>query len=147
MNPATLLRAVRKARRLSQRELASLAGVRPSTVDRIESGQSTAPSLAVIEKILHACGYRLAITGHEGRPFELDEPHGRLLDRGGRNYPAHLDLIRMDGMRTPWWGWLRIAFYERDPHVPEWIYHLRSGVSWLDPPGKYWPFCPHDDIT
>jgi transcriptional regulator with XRE-family HTH domain len=61
MQPGDLLRAVRRSRRLSQRELAEVAGVRSTTVDRIESGCSNRPSLAVIEQILNATGYQLAV--------------------------------------------------------------------------------------
>ncbi|GHE78229.1 hypothetical protein GCM10017786_04800 [Amycolatopsis deserti] len=54
-----MLAAARARRRLSQRELARLAGVPQSTVATIEAGRRQ-PSVAMLERLLHAAGFRLA---------------------------------------------------------------------------------------
>jgi transcriptional regulator with XRE-family HTH domain len=135
MDPATLFRAVRRARRLSQRELAAVVTVPPSTIDRVESGRTRLPSLRLIEDVLAATGYRLVVVDHFGRPFELDEPHERLRDRGQRQFPAHLDARPLTFV-DPWWGWSRIAFGPWYPNVPPWTYDRRSpnrhDVLWED---------------
>jgi transcriptional regulator with XRE-family HTH domain len=125
---------VRRARRLSQRGLAGAAGIPPTTVDRIESGRTTRPSLRLIEDILAATGYRLVVVDRFGRPFELDEVHGRLRDRSGRQFPAHLEVRRLN-WSDRWWGWSRVAYWPGDD-VPEWTYDRRSpnrfDVLWDD---------------
>src|ERR1700760_4179219 len=87
---ATLLRSVRWARQLSQRELAEVAGVPLSTIERIESGQTSNPGLRTIERILSSTGYQLAIANQHGRLLNLDEDRFRHHDRSGRHLPAHL---------------------------------------------------------
>lgn len=57
------LRTLRRRRLLSQRDLAHLAGVTPSTIYLIESGR-TGPRLAVMRKICEALGVG---------PLEVDE--------------------------------------------------------------------------
>jgi transcriptional regulator with XRE-family HTH domain len=134
VDPALLLRAVRRARTLSQRELAAVAGIPPSTVDRIECGRTAQPSLRLIESILAATGYRFVVVDRFGRPFEVDEVHGRLRDRSGRQFPAHLEARRLNWI-DPWWGWSRVAYWPTDD-VPEWIYYRRHpnryDVRWED---------------
>jgi transcriptional regulator with XRE-family HTH domain len=134
-----LLRAVRRARGLSQRDLAELAGVRRSTIDRIESGQTRAPSLTLVERILRSSGHALVIADHHGRLLELDEEHERLTDHAGRHLPAHLPYFRVEWSRTYWWGWTRVAWSPSDPTVPEWSYYRPGRLRdyfpehwWLD---------------
>jgi transcriptional regulator with XRE-family HTH domain len=135
VDPAILLRAVRRARVLSQRELAQTAGVSASTIDRIESGQTRRPSLRLVEDILAATGYRLVVVDHFGRLFEVDEVHARLRDRSDRRFPAHLEAWPLTAL-DPWWGWSRIAWGPEYPNVPSWVYYRRrryhTGVLWED---------------
>jgi transcriptional regulator with XRE-family HTH domain len=132
-----LLRAVRRARMLSQRELAALAEVRPSTVDRIESGRTPTPSLALVERILRAAGHALVIADEHGRLLELDDERLRLFDRAYRRFPAHLPAQRIQGYPYEWWGWSRIAWQLNDPKVPTWTFYKRGKYfgwkySWTD---------------
>jgi transcriptional regulator with XRE-family HTH domain len=126
-----VLRAVRRARRLSQRELAAVAGVPRSTVDRIEAGR-TEPRLATFEAILKSVGYGLVITNQFGRMLAVDD--GWLRDRGLRCYPAHLEL-RPSGnyFDGGWWGWGRLAWTPDDPKVPEYTFDRRYPDHWNNP--------------
>ena len=58
LDPASLLREVRKRMHLSQRELAKRAGASHSVVARIESGE-TDPRSRTLARILAAAGYEL----------------------------------------------------------------------------------------
>ena len=58
MNPAEVLRQSRHRAGLSQRELATRAGVPQSTVARIEAGQSD-PHLSLFSRLLSSCGQEL----------------------------------------------------------------------------------------
>jgi glycine hydroxymethyltransferase len=95
-----LVRQARRSADLSQRELARRAGVPQSTVGRIESGEARCPRWITMVGLMHAAGCRLTlVTGHEvagtGRLGERD--------RGGRRYPAHLDVRPVTTFGT-WWG-------------------------------------------
>lgn len=57
MSVADSLAVARRMSSLSTREAAILAGVAPSTVTRIESGEMD-PTVGTLEKILAACGWR-----------------------------------------------------------------------------------------
>jgi transcriptional regulator with XRE-family HTH domain len=61
---ARLLRSARHRAGLSQRALASLAGVPQSYVARVESSR-TDPSVTSLARLLHACGVAL-----EGLPVD-----------------------------------------------------------------------------
>ena len=135
MDPADLLRAVRWARRLSQRELAEVAGLPRSTIDRIEARTVRDPGLGTIERILAGAGYRLAIVNELGRRLDLDGDRFCLYDRGGRHLPAHLPSFEVRTMFDPWWGWRRIAFWDKDPRRIDRTYYLRDkrpDGRWLD---------------
>ncbi|MBO4205066.1 GNAT family N-acetyltransferase [Micromonospora echinofusca] len=117
-----VLRAVRRAADLSQRELAARAGVPGSTVARIESGQTGNPGFRTVEQLVRAGGARLVVeplsteppsteppsTGPSG--FELlsaGPPGSELRDRADRRYPAHLDVREVRGPRDwpgAWWA-------------------------------------------
>ena len=75
-------RALRDARHttgLSQRALAARLGVQPSTVSRYESG-AAAPSLAMVDRVLAACGKDLELTLVQ-RHADLDAELDRLAAR------------------------------------------------------------------
>jgi transcriptional regulator with XRE-family HTH domain len=122
VDPGDLLRAVRRSRRISQRELAEVVGVGPSTIDRIESGFSKRPSLALIERIMTATGYQLAAIDNHGRLLRLEEARLLPWDRGRRVYPAHLEIREVRTMDDPWWGWHCVAFHDRDPNRVDWTF-------------------------
>jgi len=135
MDAGALLRAIRRSKGIGQRELARRAGVRPSTIDRIESGRTAAPSLRLVDRIVHASGYALVVADDLGRLLDLTDDRLRLRDRGGRRYPAHLPIYSLKGPHWPyWWGWSRIAWTHEDPAVPTWSYFRRPSRRW----NEYW---------
>jgi transcriptional regulator with XRE-family HTH domain len=108
-----LLRAARRARAVSQRELAALAQVPRSTIDRIEADR-VRPRIETVAHLLDALGFRFAVTDSAGRVLVLDDEHDRLCDAAGRRFPAHLVWSRTPSWRcwtgNSWWGWWRIAW-------------------------------------
>ena len=56
MTSQSILRTARRARRISQRELARRTGVAQPTIARIEAGVADA-RLSTLERLLEACGY------------------------------------------------------------------------------------------
>ncbi|MEH1016127.1 GNAT family N-acetyltransferase [Micromonospora sp. CPCC 206060] len=126
-----ILRAVRRAADLSQRELAARAGVPGSTVARIESGQAGNPGFRTVERLVRAGGGRLTVeppgteppgtganrAGVDGAGTDGGEavgpgnveavPGAELRDRAGRRYPAHLDVREVREPRDwpgAWWA-------------------------------------------
>ena len=100
---AALLRAARRHADLSQRQLAANAMVSRRTVERIEAGRAGAVPLVTFSRLLGAAaGCRLTVVTGDGQPLTEGQSE-RLLDRGGRHYPAHLDL-RRPGAMGDWWG-------------------------------------------
>ena len=131
MDPGDVLRAVRRARRVSQRELAAHAELPRSTIDRIEAGR-TEPRLDTFEAILNSVGLKLAVTNQFDRILVVDD-EGWLRDRGGRCFPAHLELRELgDRWDGGWWGWGRLAWTSDDPKVPAYTFYRRY-PAWTDP--------------
>lgn len=147
----SVIRAIRRTRRLSQRELASLAGVPPSTICRAEAGHGE-PRLDTFLGIIGAAGFGFALVDGQGRPLRLDPEHDRLRHADGSHFPAHLpwadepDYI----FGRPWWGWHRVAFWPSRDNVPDHVFwHRRTlerlqGCEWerTDEHGRVW-----DDAT
>ncbi len=96
---ALAVRAGRRERGLSQRELARRAGLSVATVARIE-GESAVVGVAPLRAVLGVVGLRLAVLRDDGSPFTaasaLPLDQAGVVDRGGRRFPAHLpeDLER-----------------------------------------------------
>ncbi|MGI8677909.1 MAG: helix-turn-helix domain-containing protein [Jatrophihabitans sp.] len=133
MNAGRLLRAVRRARVLSQRELARYAGVPPSTIDRIECGR-TEPRLSTFVAILRSVDFDLTLVDQWGRALDLDDEHDKLRDRAFRRFPSHLPAHPVGApYRGVWWGWGRIAWQPSDKTVPTHTYWLRT----KPPPGGF----------
>ncbi|MGI6875337.1 helix-turn-helix domain-containing protein [Amycolatopsis sp. 3B14] len=85
---AKLLSAARAQRRMSQRELARLAGVPQSTVATIEAGRRQ-PSVAMLERLLRAAGFHLATELVNAlRPSELLERQRRSVTEVLARYPV-----------------------------------------------------------
>jgi anthranilate synthase component I len=124
LEAADLLRAARRACDLSQRDLAIAAGISRRTLEDIESGLTPGPRFDRLQLLLQACGCRLALI-HGSQ--ELAMPSAVPLDRGGRQYPAHLDLRPVDAFGS-WWGdWPLLSCYarpDRDPRRPRHTYDL-----------------------
>lgn len=79
---------------LSQRDLAALLGVCPSTVARWESG-SRMPPADMLAAIAEIAGCRLGLVDADDHPVAT-APSETLRDRGGRRMPAHLDVHLWD---------------------------------------------------
>lgn len=132
MRGGDICRAVRRGRRLSQRELAELAGIPRSTIERIESGAIASPRIDVIARLLEATGYFLVLVNFRGRPVHVRYEVDELIDRAQRCFPAHQRVIRVVGEGDGWWGWRRIAWLPSDPLVPEYA-HWRAKPEWRLP--------------
>nr|WP_281257735.1 helix-turn-helix transcriptional regulator [Asanoa hainanensis] len=97
-----LLRAARRQADLSQRQLAAKSGASHGTISRIEAG-GLAPSLAMMEKLLAACGYRFLVVDQGRRSLRPMADSDNTLDGARRRFPAHLDVI-LDPLPGEWWG-------------------------------------------
>lgn len=117
--PLALGRA-RKEAGLSQRRLATRAGVSASAVGAYEAGTRRA-SVQVLDRLLAECGLRLAVADGKVKPVVGLLPVGRR-GRGFRRYPAHLVLRRVDGFGS-WWGDRWGDYWGRPPR-PDWTYDL-----------------------
>ena len=124
MEPADLVRMARRAADLSQRQLSEVSGVARRTIELIESGMTSGPRFDVLQRLLRSCDCHLRL--HHGRT-RLMAPTDYPLDRGGRQYPAHLDLRQVDRFGT-WWGdWPLLSCYarpDRDRRRPEQTFDL-----------------------
>ena len=132
------VRAVRRHLQLSTRELAELAGITKTTINRIEAERNV-PRLDTFLALLHATGHELAILDPSGWPLLLDLEHDRLRDRRKRHFPAHLPWLRTPEYTSinyrDWWGWDRIAWGPvGDP--PEYTFwrrrRLPPAIPWED---------------
>lgn len=118
-----LVRRIRRILDVSQRGLAAILGVSQSVIARWETGR-TSPRASVIEELLRLTGLRATLrdgdTGEHVEPMREDGAR----DRGGRRYPAHVDLTV-----TGWWHppgaemtadyplWTRRSRERRDPAI------------------------------
>ncbi|MGA4669654.1 helix-turn-helix domain-containing protein [Propionibacteriaceae bacterium Y1923] len=122
----------RRTADLSQRDLAALLGVSPTTVARWETGERV-PTAAALATITELAGYRLLLVDHEDQPVP-PVPRDTVRDRGGRRVPVHLDVVLAQDIawRPPAhdpglsWGWVRQTIhtprrpwrdYQRDRHA------------------------------
>jgi transcriptional regulator with XRE-family HTH domain len=126
-----LLRAARYWKQLSQRELAELAGLPKTTVDRIEAGQTVDPSLSTVQRLLAAASFGLIVMDENGEELSYSNAPPAHGDAAGRLLPAHLECRPID---DSWWGWYRIVWPDgpnayRQPGVPQWIYRKRYPVD------------------
>jgi transcriptional regulator with XRE-family HTH domain len=106
----SLVRAARRAADLSQRQLADRSGVPRSTIGAAEAGTRDLP-FDVLVRLLRVCRWELMAVDEEDElhPVVRDQ---HVLDRGGRRYPAHLDVRALDKKSDlagfwpidDWWG-------------------------------------------
>ncbi len=86
-----LVRRIRRILDVSQRGLAALLDISQSVVARWETGR-TSPRTSVLQEMFRLAGLRVSIhadeTGKAVEPMRADGAR----DRGGRRYPAHVDL-------------------------------------------------------
>lgn len=69
MNPGQALRASRRRRGLSQRDLAALVGVAQPLIARVESG-AVRPRTDTLDKLLRACGETLEVRPLRGQGID-----------------------------------------------------------------------------
>ncbi|GAA1882906.1 hypothetical protein GCM10009687_59030 [Asanoa iriomotensis] len=96
------MRAARRRADFSQRQLAKKSGASHGTVGRIESGDLV-PSLAMVERLLGACGFRIVVVDETRRRLMPMVESDNTVDGGSRRFPAHLDVI-LDPLLGEWWG-------------------------------------------
>lgn len=135
------LRALRRRADLSQRQLAELAGVPPSTVARIEAGTARDPKFRTVERLVRTAGGQLAagaavpdlapgtVASGAFAPSPLAPvPHEGTRDEGGRNYPAHLDVRAVHEPKDwagAWWAhWYNLPPERWPLRVPAATYDL-----------------------
>ena len=99
---AGLVRRARRIADLSQRQMARLSHVAPSTVGKVEVG-TLAPSLELFQRLIAAAGLFLAVVDQNGRVVLPMEDRAQLADGAERRYPSHLDTI-VDPEPGEWWG-------------------------------------------
>ena len=128
-----LVRRVRRILDVSQRGLAALIGVSQSAVARWETGR-TSPRICVVRQLLRLAGLQDSVSDSEtGETVDPMRDDGAR-DRGGRRYPAHVDL-EVTGWYVPrgldctadagvWRWWSRAR---KDPRVR---YHASSDLRW-----------------
>jgi transcriptional regulator with XRE-family HTH domain len=146
-----LLRSLRRQADLSQRQLAELAGVPPSTVARIESGVAQDPRFRTLERLVQAVGATFVVGAAVsagmrpgGRERARQDPAGggvsteagppeapELVDAAGRRYPAHLDVREVREPRDwsgAWWAqWYTIPPERWPVAMPAVTYDLDRG--------------------
>lgn len=126
------LRARRRELRLSQRQLATRAGVSHATVGRLETGQLDV-ALHLVLSVLDAAGLRLALQHQGGSPVALPPEQVvdlNRLDTGGRNrLPAHLP--HRSTTYLPTWTFTRRAARGNPPifdRSERWVFHRPGPV-------------------
>ena len=130
-----VVRRVRRILDVSQRGLAALIGVSQSAVARWETGR-TSPRVCVLQELLRLAGLRAAVTDEEtGEEVDAMRDDGAR-DRGGRRYPAHVDL-EVTGWYVPRGldctadagVWRLRSRTRKDPSVR---YQVSPGLRWRD---------------
>lgn len=118
-----VVRRIRRILDVSQRGLAAILEVSQSVVARWETGR-TSPRASVLHHLLGLAGLRASLhdveTGEQVAPMRDDGAR----DRGGRRFPAHVDL-RVTGWRCPRSAqstadvlvWRRRSRERRDPAI------------------------------
>lgn len=99
---AGLVRQVRRAADLSQRQLARCLKVAPSTIGKIEAGTLT-PSVDLFQRLLAVAGHYLVVVDRRGRMVRPMADWDDTRDGAERRYPAHLDTI-LDPRPGEWWA-------------------------------------------
>ncbi|NJP31158.1 GNAT family N-acetyltransferase [Micromonospora sp. HSS6-12] len=130
-----MLRALRRAADLSQRELAEKSGVPQATVARIEAERTTNPRFRTVERLIRAAG-GVVVAGLPGVTADVADvadvmppppvPHDGWTDQAGRRYPAHLDAWEVREPRDwpgAWWAeWYRLPPERYPLKVPAFAY-------------------------
>jgi transcriptional regulator with XRE-family HTH domain len=130
MDVPAVLRVVRRLRQLSQRDLADLAHVPRSTIDRIEAGHVD-PRLSTVETILAAVGLEVGV--HlGGQIVEVDAARERLVDGAGRHFPAHWQVREVRWLDGYWAWWRKRPNLRAFPPTHTYWKRGENWDSWLD---------------
>ncbi|MEW2384429.1 GNAT family N-acetyltransferase [Micromonospora sp. NPDC047707] len=131
MKLGALLRALRRAADLSQRELAEKSGVPQATLARIEAERTTNPRFRTVERLVRAAG-GVVVAGLPGAAAHVvpppPVPHDEWTDEAARRYPAHLDAWEVREPRDwpgAWWAeWYRLPPERYPLKVPAFAYEV-----------------------
>ena len=116
-----LLRRIRRAADLSQRELAARIGVSKSAVAAAESGIGGL-DVRMVAAAARLGGLRIALLDEGGREVAGMDPDA-VRDRGDRRFPAHLDTMLSEERASRW---------EHRPHVSRPTYTFDRRRPWDD---------------
>ncbi len=108
------IRRIRRRLGVSQRALAARLRVSQSRVAKWETGR-TRPRVEDLQCLARMAGLELRLVTSEGQAVEPMRPDAAR-DRGGRRFPAHLDVDATDTWAGAevWWLALRRQVHERD---------------------------------
>ncbi|MDS1029178.1 helix-turn-helix transcriptional regulator [Bacillota bacterium LX-D] len=105
------LKRIRKAKKISQQELAELSGLSFSMVSKLESGEQSNPTLETIEKISFALGVKPSDLIGMGRYFDIKyNPDGKLA-KENEKWDCFIKYLESIGYTV-----------EIEPEVLEWHY-------------------------
>jgi len=130
MDVAAYLRAARGLRFVSQRDLAQLARVPRSTLDRIEAG-TTDPRLSTLVRLFAALGFELLVCNPPGRPLRIDELRETLIDGRERRFPPHWEYERVRAYEE-YWGLMRRKVRRGIPEYTYWYRYPARLPLWED---------------
>lgn len=139
---SVLLRRVRRLARLSQRDLAELAGISVSVVARIESRAVPNPGVRTVDRLVRAAGFGLdVVVDKDGQNVGVAvHPAEGVRDLSGRRLPAHVEAVAvgdyLDNGPVRWWAWPYKWSTLPASRPPEHTYTLRRGPYFrpaLDP--------------
>ncbi len=94
------LRAARRRAGLSQRELAARAGTSASAVARYETG-AVEPTVAVLERLLRACGHRLDLVADAPDPTLVEQAEELLALLPAERLTGLRNAARLAGVANP----------------------------------------------
>jgi ADP-ribose pyrophosphatase YjhB (NUDIX family)/transcriptional regulator with XRE-family HTH domain len=111
-----VLRRARRDAGLSQRALATRAGVPASTVAAAESAQRDL-KVATFAALLDAGGWSLRVVDRDGNAIDELPVFDGPLDAADRRYPAHVELRSTERLGS-WWGDRWGPYWGRPPRPP-----------------------------
>ena len=105
------LKRIRKAKKISQQELAELSGLSFSMVSKLESGEQSNPTLETIEKISFALGVKPSDLIGMGKYFDMKYNSDGKLAKENEKWDCFIKYLESIGYTV-----------EIEPEVLEWHY-------------------------
>lgn len=105
------LKRIRKAKKISQQELAKLSGLSFSMVSKLESGEQSNPTLETIEKISFALGVEPSALIGKGKYFDMKFNPDGILTKEINEWECFINYLESIGYTV-----------EIQPEVLEWHY-------------------------